>query len=115
MTSVITPRTGAVPGSGPVSGSGGGGIFQCSNVAGTGAYTADVFPSIDEYVANRLYLIRPPFQNVGAATINISGEGIQGWKKPDGSDFASGELSPNLEYLIKDSGLGTFITLTPSF
>ena len=114
MVSTITPRTGTVPGGGPVSGSGTG-IYQCSNVSGVDDLVCDVSPDIDEYIANRLYLIRPPFQNTGAMTIDISDEGPQPWVKPDGSAWLAGEASPQLEYLIKDNGLGSFVTITPSF
>lgn len=114
MSSTITPRTGSVPGGVGVAGVGTG-IYQCSNVAGVNALTADVAPDIDEYVANRLYLIRPAFQNTAAVTLDISGEGIQPWVKPDGSAWLTGELSTQLEYLIKDNGLGSFVTIAPGF
>jgi hypothetical protein len=113
MTSVITPRTGTVPGGSPIAGIGTG-IYQTSNVAGVNALTCDVFPDISEYVTNRLYLIRPPVDNTGAMTIDISGEGARAWVKPDGSAFATGEVFAALDYLIKDNGTH-FRTITPSF
>jgi len=114
MVSTMTPRTGSVPGGSPIAGTGTG-IIQCSNVSGVDDLLCDTFPVIIEYLANKLYLIRPSFQNTGAMRINMSGLGLQGWKKPDASDWLAGEASPNLEYLIKDNGLGNFITITPSF
>jgi hypothetical protein len=92
-----------------------GRFLEAAAVAFSNVQMWQALATIPQMCSPRLTNMWPPFQNVGAATINISGEGIQGWKKPDGSDFTAGELSPNLEYLIKDSGLGTFITLTPSF
>lgn len=115
MVSTITPRTGTAP-SVDVGGGSGTGIYQTSNVAGVDAMTCEVAPDIDGYVANRLYLVRPAYQNTGPVTLDIAGgDGAQPWVKPDTSDFAAGELSPNLEYLVKDNGLGSFVTIAPSF
>lgn len=103
MASVITPRIGSVPGGVSVQGSGVG-IIQCSNVAGTDVITCDTFPTIESYIADRIYAIRPLNINTGPVDINMEGIGVRNWKTAAGNEFAAGEVSPNIEYLIKDNG-----------
>lgn len=112
MASTITSRISGSPGAGAVQGGSGYGIIQTTDVAGTDTITCESTPEIDEYVTNQLFLIRPANNNTGAVTINVNALGAKSWVKPNGSAYASGELSTNLDYLIKYNGTH-FRTVSP--
>lgn len=112
MVSVITQRIGGAVAGTPVN-TGAGGIIQVINVTGTNAIVGETSPEISAYFARQLFLIRPFAANTGAVTLNL-GPGVKPWRKPGGGDFGTGDLSPNLEYLIKMADdLSEFRTVAP--
>lgn len=116
MASTITPRTGSVL-SGTSPPGAGVGIIQTTNVAGTNTITCDSTPLITSYVEHQLFLIRPLNACTGPVTVNITDEdgvalGAKAWVKPNGSDFDSGDTSPNQDYLVKYTGV-LFRTIAP--
>lgn len=113
MVSTITQRIGGAVAGTPVN-TGAGGVIEAINITGTNAIVADTTPEISAYFANQLFLVRPFAANTGAVTLNL-GPGALPWHKPGGADFANGDLSPNIEYLIKmASDLTEFRTIAPS-
>jgi hypothetical protein len=111
MASTILDRVATVVGSTPVSVAGYG-FIQCSNVAGTDAITADTSPEITSYVTNAVYLLRPHASNAGAVTVNLNGLGAKSLKTPAGGAIAAGDLTPNIEYLIKYDGTDFYVLST---
>jgi hypothetical protein len=114
MVSVITDRVAAVVGGSPVS-QGGYGIIQCTNVGGTpNLVTADTEPSINGYVVNQVFSIRPVVLNDGPVDVNFGNGGFVSLLKPNGDELGDDEFNPALEYLVKFNGNEMRI-LAPSF
>lgn len=101
MTSTITPR---IPGSVtavPIGGTGIG-IIQCTGVGGTAnSVTCNTQPTISTLTDNQYFSIRLTQANTGPVVLNPQGLGNKPWRRPNGTEFESGDLSPNVEYLIK--------------
>lgn len=112
MVSTITQRIGGAVAGTPVN-TGAGGAVQAINVAGTNNLTAETTPAISNYFPNQLFLIRPASVNGGPVDLDL-GPGVKPWRKPSGANHAAGDLSPNIEYLIKMSAdLTEFRTIAP--
>lgn len=102
MASVITDRVNVTVGGAPVS-SAGQGIYVCSNVAGTNDVTADTTPAITSYPDNGFFSCRFVNANGGAMTVDF-GPGAISLLTPAGGALVGGEVSPNVEYLLKYDG-----------
>lgn len=113
MVSTITQRIGGAVAGTPVN-SAGGGTVQTDDVAGTNAITAIGVPTISAYFPRQLYMVRPFAANTGPVTLDIDGVGVLPWRKPGGGEYANGDLSPNLDYLVKMAeDLTEFRTVAP--
>jgi hypothetical protein len=86
------------------SGGGGYGTIQVTNIAGTNTITGDTVPEIDEYVQYQIYLLKPFAANTGPVTVNLNEIGALDLLTPSGVALSAGDLSPNIEYLIKHNG-----------
>lgn len=112
MASVIIDRVSGAVQSAPVNP---GGVIQAITVTGTNDIVAETYPAITAYFPRQLFLIRPANANTGPLTLDF-GPGVLPWNKPSGAAHASGDVSPNLEYLVKLSeDMTEFRTVTPSF
>lgn len=110
MPSVITDRVNGAVNGAPVRP---GSILMTSGVAGTTAITATPFPGVSTYYPNLLVMVRLPAQNTGPTTLDL-GPGALPWKTPNGAAHAAGDLSPNLDYLIKlNEAMTEFRTVSP--
>lgn len=114
MVSEITDRVAVVVAGTPVS-QGGYGNIQCTNVGGTpDMVTADTEPSINGYVVNQIFLIRPAVLNDGPVDVNLGSGGFVSLLKPNGDELGDDEFNPALEYIIKFNGNEMRI-IAPSF
>lgn len=112
MASTITQRIGGAVDGIPVN-TAAGGIIQATNVAGTNDITASTSPSISRYYPNQIFMIRPANINSGALTVDF-GPGPLPWHLPSGADYGSGDISPNIDYMLKlDAGMTEFRTIAP--
>lgn len=114
MVSTIIQRIGGAVAGAPVN-TAGGGIIQGTNVTGTNDYVATPSPTINQYHPFQLFMIRVGHANTGACTLDF-GPGAMPWRTPAGTEFASGDISPNLSYMVQVSeDESEFRTVAPGF
>lgn len=112
MTSTITQRVGGAIAGVPVN-TGAGGIVQAIDVTGIDDIVADTSPGISAYYGNQLFIIRLTAPNTGPTTLDF-GPGELPWRTPSGAEHGAGDLSENLDYLVKLNAAGSeFRTIAP--